>query len=250
MGYHVGLDWGGNGWVAVVATGSTADREFRVAFYPSMLNAWRENRDADAIVVDVPIGLPAEGTRTCDERARDVLGPNRSSVFLTPVRDAVYEDEYETASEINERATGRVLSTQSYHICPRIRELDCLLREIEPARETIREAHPEVCFAGLAGGPIAASKATEEGKKRRRAILADAVGLDRDRVRAIESRAIDDRPRYARRLRASNRDDLLDAFVLAVTATGETVSLPSEPPTDAMGLPMEIVAPADVRRFE
>jgi predicted RNase H-like nuclease len=35
-----------------------------------------------AVAVDIPIGLPATGPRSCDVEARQRLGPRRSSVFL------------------------------------------------------------------------------------------------------------------------------------------------------------------------
>ncbi|ELY38235.1 DUF429 domain-containing protein [Natronorubrum tibetense] len=247
MSRYVGLDWGGSGWIAVIVDDDCeGEHQFTAAFYPSILNAWRANRLAERILVDIPIGLAEETRRQCDEAARLVLGESRSSVFYTPVRDAVYEDEYETAGDRNEAATGNRISTQAYHICPAIREVDGLLRELEDPRETVRESHPEVCFAALAGESGLPGKATEEGLERRRELLEARVDDALD-LESFEREYIDDRPVHARRLRAGNRDDLLDAFVLAVTARGETVSLPCDPPTDRYDLPMEIVAPADVR---
>ncbi|SFC52251.1 Protein of unknown function [Halobiforma haloterrestris] len=58
--------------------------------HPSIHSVWFEHRDADAILVDVPIGLPADHRRTCDREAKDLLGPDRAnSVFWTPCREAV-----------------------------------------------------------------------------------------------------------------------------------------------------------------
>ncbi|MXV63722.1 DUF429 domain-containing protein [Natronorubrum sp. JWXQ-INN-674] len=246
MSRYVGLDWAGSGWVAVI---DDDDREgehpYTAAFYPSILNAWRANRPAERILVDIPIGLAEDARRQCDVEAREVLGESRSSVFYAPVRDAVYEDEYETAGDRNEAATGNRISTQAYHICPAIREVDGLLRELAEARGTVRESHPEVCFAALAGESGLPKKSTEAGLKRRRELL-EAEGADALDLESFEREHIDDRPVHARRLRAGNRDDLLDAFVLAVTARGETVSLPRDPPTDRYDLRMEIVAPAGV----
>ncbi|WP_265111521.1 DUF429 domain-containing protein [Halosolutus halophilus] len=245
MSDTVGLDWGGNGWIAVIATGER-DPTIDVAFYPSMLNAWRDNRDAERMLVDIPIGLADDERRECDAIARSILGADRSRVFFTPVRDAVYEDEYEAAGDANEAATGTRISTQAYHICPAIREVDGVLREIDAARELLRESHPEVCYAVLAGGSGVGPKSSDDGLERRRELLATELGWPVSDVESIESRHIDEQPTHARRLRAGNRDDLLDAFVLALTARGETASLPGDPPTDRHGLPMEIVAPATV----
>lgn len=249
MGSYVGVDWGGNGWVAVVATGKH-EPSIEVAFYPSILNVWRDNRDAEAILVDCPIGLADDSRRECDRVARSVLCDGRSSVFFTPVRDAVYEDEYERAGDENEMATGNRISTQAYHICPRIQEVDGLLRESTASRDLIRESHPEVCYAVLAGESGVPRKTTDAGLDRRRELLADELDRSVADIESIEADAIDEQPQHARRLRADNRDDLLDAFVLAVTARGETVSLPRDPPTDRYGLAMEIVAPAGVRSLD
>lgn len=242
MSRYVGLDWGGTGWVAVVADDG-GDRPFSAAFYPSILNAWRANRDAETILVDIPIGLAEADRRQCDEDAKSILGDGRSRVFYTPVREAVYEDRFEAAGDANETATGNRISTQAYHICPAIREVDGFLREFDAARGVVREAHPEVCFAALAGKAGLPSKATDDGVERRREILEAATNATVDLETFLE-RAIDDRPVYARRFRTSHRDDLLDAFALAVTARGETTTLPADPPTDDCELPMEIVAPA------
>ena len=239
MTRFVGLDWAGTGWIAIESPdGATVEG----AYYPSALAAVRANSDAESILVDVPIGLPEAGRRDCDRLARQELGGRASTVFDVPVREAVYADSYDRACDLNEAATGRRISTQSYHLCPRIREVDALVRTLPAARGRLREAHPEACFARLAGEPMAAAKTTEKGLERRRELLgahtaADAPG-------AIERAFLDDQPIHARRLRADCRDDILDAFVLCVTAAGPVESLPGTPPRDRHGLPMEIVVPA------
>lgn len=249
MSSYVGLDWGGKGWIAVIAD-DEHERRFRAAFYPSILNAWRDNREAETMLVDVPIGLCGAGRRRCDELARSVLGTSRSSVFYTPVREAVYEDIYDVAGDVNESntETSSRISTQAYHICPAIREVDGLLREIEASREIVRESHPEVCFAALAGESGLPGKTSERGLERRRELLEAELDGAID-LEAFKREYIDDQPAYARRFRASNRDDLLDAFVLAVTARGKTVTLPRDPPKDDHDIPMQIVAPEGIDRL-
>jgi len=44
--------------------------------------------DAEAVGVDIPIGLPSKGVRAADAAARAFVGPRRSSVFPTPSRAA------------------------------------------------------------------------------------------------------------------------------------------------------------------
>jgi predicted RNase H-like nuclease len=183
--------------------------------------------------VDLPIGLPERaerGGRACDRAARRLLGrPRASSVFSPPARAALSAERYEAAQAANRRSSnaGTGLSIQSYHLIGKIRALD---RQLTPPRQArVREVHPEVSFAAMNGGAgVAASKKTEEGHARRRALLAEA-GV------AVPEAA----PRGAA------RDDLLDACAACWTAAriarGEAQRLPEgPPPTDARGLRMEI----------
>ncbi len=83
--------------------------------------------------------------------ARKVLGKRRSSVFPVPCRKAVYESNYQEASRINHKLTGRYLSKQSWLISNKIKEVDKLLIGSMTLRNLIREIHPEICFWGLNG---------------------------------------------------------------------------------------------------
>ena len=261
----VGLDWGGRGWIAVVATDGPDGLEFDATVFPSILNAWRAWReDAETILVDIPIGLPSRAdddledgepiVRACDTEARERLAPDRaSSVFDVPCREAAREPTFGAANARNRERAGRGLTVQAWAITPRILEVEALLREFDDAREVVREAHPEVCFATLGDGPIAASKTSEEGRRARLEALATlgdhydwAVGLD-ERYETLEDEHVNELEPHERRIHGSNRDDLLDAFALAVTAfAGDLQRLPSEAaapevPRDRHGLPMEIV---------
>jgi predicted RNase H-like nuclease len=85
MSRFVGVDWASGCWV-VVAT----DRyNVEITTEPSILNVWYRHRQADSILVDIPIGLPETSPRACDERAKEFLANRRSSVFAVPCRDAV-----------------------------------------------------------------------------------------------------------------------------------------------------------------
>lgn len=237
----VGVDWAGNGWVC-----ATKDEEgWSAELYPSMLSVWRHHHDAESILVDIPIGLPATGRRSCDEAARAVLGRGRQgSVFWTPCRAAVYTQEYEAAKAENRDRTGNSISSQAWGIIPRIQEVDEFLQEIEPARGVVRESHPEVCFAKLRGGKgLSDSKTTDAGIDARLDIL-DEYGEVSTVYHQLVDEHIDDVPPFARRIGTNNRDDLLDAMALAITGVvgGDDLSmLPDDPPTDETGLRMEIV---------
>jgi predicted RNase H-like nuclease len=154
-------------------------------------------------------------------------------VFTPPVRAALTAPSYSAANRINRQSSpDRLgLSRQSYNLIGKLAELDAL---ISPSRQRrIFEAHPEFAFALMNGGaPLAASKKTGEGRRRRIELLAQhGLGAATD--------AMHD---FARRDAAP--DDVLDAAALARTALrimrGEAVRLPARPPRDSRGLKMEI----------
>ena len=62
-------------------------------------------RDGELILVDIPIGLcdHTRPTRTCDQEARRLIGPRRSSVFPAPSRAALLAADYREANERNQR---------------------------------------------------------------------------------------------------------------------------------------------------
>ena len=245
MGTYVGVDWAAGDWIAFALDGAATEEDgWAVGTFPSMLNVWHEYRRADHILVDVPIGLPENDVRECDDRAKEELGDRRSSVFETPCRAAVEADTYEEARRLNEDALGRGISAQAWGIVPRIHEVDVFLAEHGAADGTVRESHPELCFRGLdAAGVIDASKHDEDGLEQRRAVLA---GVDAEMER-IYDRIVDEYvevdPAFARPISTNARDDVLDAMALALTAreAGDDLeTLPESPPRDAEGRRMEM----------
>ncbi|WP_227134164.1 DUF429 domain-containing protein [Halorubellus salinus] len=212
---------------------------------------WRDHDDADYLLVDVPIGLPADDPARAPEReARDILGQRSSSVFNVPIRDVLYVDDYGTANDRQRGATGKGLMRQTFNITPRIREVDRVLGAdhgvtVDATQDVIREAHPEVCFWALGDGntPMLYSKTGQPA----------AAHWERVGVLAT---AHDDPDAFHDALADAGRelvdwndpqlsnDDLLDAFALAVTAsplTGDLRTLPEAPDVDEMGLRMEMV---------
>lgn len=193
------------------------------------------------LFVDIPIGLLDSGEvgRLCDGEARKVLGPRRSSVFPAPVRSVLDATGYEDAGKRSIEATGHALSRQAFGLVPKIREVDMLMRSNHSARSMIRESHPEVCFWALAGGrPMAHSKKTDKGFEERMRVLEQAWPLARVAVTsALSSTA----------RAAAVRDDVVDALVLALSASVAPTRLrtfPRYPGKDSAGLTMEIVYPA------
>ncbi len=226
----LGLDGCSAGWVGALDSGDKK-AEFGLWNLDDVFDL--AARGEAVVVIDVPIGL-IDVPRDCDLAARKLLQQRRNSVFRPPCRCALNEGCYLDACRVNARACGKSLSKQAFAIMPKIRAVDDL---ITPAlQQIVREAHPEVIFATLAGAPLAHSKREPEGERERLQVLrAHGVLLDVDAERV--------------RLGRSNvkRDDIIDAAVCLVSARrvvrGRAVVLPLEnAPTDARGLRMEMVA--------
>jgi predicted RNase H-like nuclease len=195
-----GVDGCRAGWVAALEDGGRTDliRLRTLAELPSC-----------TAVIDIPIGLPAAGARSCDVEARRLLGrPRASSVFPAPTRSLLAA------------ATPRC-SRQLFNILPKIREAD------ELATEACGwfEGHPEVSFALMDGGRgLVAPKRTPEGRACRRSLLSPAFA---DLPPQLD-------------------DDEADAYALLWSArrlsAGTALRLPAAIELDGRGLPMQIVA--------
>jgi predicted RNase H-like nuclease len=234
----VGVDWASGCWVVVVHDGD----DVTITTEPAILNVWREHgRTADAVLVDIPIGLPETAPRACDRAAASLLGERHSSVFDVPSRAAVDADGYEAARTAN----GGRLGSQSWGLVPRIREVDCFLDAHSAAEARVYESHPEVCYATFAARTDAdapGSKRQAEGLDARLAIL-DAIDVAFGAaVRTfVEDRRAD--PQWHHRIQSGRLDDVLDAAVLALTAReGSFGVLPADRDADDRQV---IVYPSD-----
>lgn len=229
---YVGADGCRAGWFWVAFS---PPRRWSVGVASGAAALWAAHRDAERLLIDVPVGLleGGEDERACDRRARELLGPGRgSSVFPAPCRPAVYTDDPEEASRVNEERTGRGLSAPVRSLLDDIRDVDRLLRSDPEARAAVVETHPEVAFWGLHGGRVVGpGKRDREGMLERLAIL-DAHDPRAPRVASASLLAF---PRNQ-----VARDDILDAVAAAVTASrhGGLRTIPADPPTDEHGLAM------------
>lgn len=233
---HIGVDGCKSGWFWVTLT---HPRKWEAGIEPNFNQVWNRWRQAESILVDIPIGLRDSGyeERLCDREARKALGrPRTSSVFPVPCRAALYAEGYRGACDINERHTGRRLSRQTWNIAGKIREVDDLLRSRPPARGVVREIHPEVLFWALNGGKsMKSNKRTDDGFKERVQLLE----LRYPGSQAIVASVLNE---FARK--DVERDDILDALAAAATgklSRGSLWSLPEHPDRDSTGLPMQIV---------
>jgi len=244
MGSYLGVDWGGSCWVVV----KSGDRP-AITTEPSFLNVWyNHGAGADAILVDIPIGLPQSDTRACDDEAKTYLQNRGGTVFPVPSRAVVETDTYNKAREMN----GESLGSQSWWHFPRIREVDVFLQDYPEAVKKIYESHPEVCFSKLAGESLV-SKTTDEGLENRLELLENQASLH-DRVRECYEKRRDGTD-WHERISKGRLDDVLDAAVLAYTAAslelGPRSTVRSYPafPTDEpeqdprLGIPLEILHP-------
>jgi predicted RNase H-like nuclease len=233
MGWLAGVDGCRKGWFRICQETDSGELEFDVL---DTASAIVEAPPGPSIVaLDMPIGLPVSGARTCDKAARALLGPRRGSVFPAPVRAAVVAETRERASAIGRRVDGRGVGTQAWAIYPKIRQVDEALASSTAARAAIHEVHPEVSFwAWNSRKPMQWAKKKSEGLSERLKLAEEWLGA------GILSRA---RGEHLKKDLAD--DDIVDAIAGLWTAhriaNGTAEALPSPPPRDETGLPMQIV---------
>lgn len=227
MNRVVGVDACPKGWVGVaLGPDSTVSAYFGTTVAELVAAADRDGQ-VEVVGVDIPIGLPDRSPRAADLLAKKVLGARHSSVFMTPVREALTAPDHATAVAVNREATGAGVSVQAYGLRTRILEVEVWARATS---HTVLEVHPEVCFATLAGRPLATRKATWAGAEERRELLAAAgIELHGSLGQAGGTARV---------------DDVLDAAATAWTARryarGEARCLPEVPETFSDGLPCAI----------
>jgi predicted RNase H-like nuclease len=228
-----GLDGCRAGWFGVRADTALADIRWFVA--ATFAEAAGRLADCAIVGVDIPIGLPDSGSRSCDRQARKLLAPRRtSSVFPAPIRPVLGATSYREACERRLAVDGKRMSAQAFHILGKIGEVDrCVLAD-PGARFRVREVHPELSFARLnAGAAITAPKRSREGFAARYRLIAGR----------IDPACIDAALATYRRKDVS-RDDVLDAFAVMLTArriaAGRGQRMPPEPEYDSRGLDMAI----------
>ena len=228
---HVaGLDGCRAGWFVTVSDCELADPDCFVA--TDIESAMAGLVGAVSIAIDIPIGLPDSGPRSCDLQARSMLPRQRkSSVFPAPIRPVLAAKSHAEASGIRQSIEGKGMSLQAFHIMPKIIEVDSFVRE---STQCLFEAHPEIAFMSMnAGEAVPEKKSTRPGFAARYELLAERV----------DRRAIDDAlRRYPRK--SVSRDDVVDAFAMLVVAArrqaGAAQRIPDSPERDRLGLDMAI----------
>jgi predicted RNase H-like nuclease len=220
MPTHIGVDACPAGWFAVILT----DKETTTECFPDFDSLWTQYSDADQILVDIPMGLPNEGTRGCDAKARTLLGCRGSSVFDAICRPLLDIDNYDDANARYRELAGKGLSQQAWSLREKIKQVNDVVQIDLDAPTTLRESHPELCFYALnEHQPIAYSKKSERGQDERLQLLKDNLNSAEELYEA----ALD---QYYRKEVA--RDDIIDAMVLAIAAQSESLTHVPEQPAE------------------
>ena len=162
----IGVDPCKKGWV-----GLTSDMRGYFATIDELVATADGDGELEVVAIDIPIGLPLNGTRQADILARRLVGKRRSSVFPTPIRPALLATSHGEGSALNLRATGKGITRQAYGLGKKILEVDAWVRTVD---RPVIEVHPEVCFATLAGHPLAHPKWSWAGAEERRPLLRSA----------------------------------------------------------------------------
>lgn len=188
-----GVDGCRNGWCVVLAGDELRSRV--VATFAEVLALPEQ---PSVIAIDMPIGLPPIPGRACDALARKLLPGRASTIFSPPARAALDAGDYAATCAANRATTpgAPAISLQAFNLLPKLRELDAAMTP--ELQRRIREAHPELAFAEVAGRMLP-NKKTPPGQRARELVL-EQLGL------------------VPPPLRGAARDDLFDAAILCWVA--------------------------------
>ena len=205
-----GIDGSAGGWIAVVRM----SHQFKVYHIDRISQIVELPVTIDLALIDIPLGLGSSRViRDVEELARKELSPSRhSSVFNVPVREAIQQEDYELASQMNQEITGKKISRQSWNIIPKIKDADSFLQENPGLKKRLLEAHPELCFKYLNHAKIPVFRKRDPGQK----------GLD-ERIRILRNYYQDVERFYGHQRKdlhpsLAQPHDLVDALCLCITA--------------------------------
>jgi len=207
---------------AKIAGATFAPEEPRV--YGSFAEILSESPAYSQLVVNAPIGYadkPGSGARTCDQKARALLGRRGATVQNAPSRAALQDPTHQIKDRLDAVSTA---------LLPRYREVAA---EMSPYRQrVVYEGHPELSFYQLNGDvPLRWSKNSEMGSMERRELLEKRIP-DIDKILDSTSGRVP-------------RKYLMDGSALLWTARRvfgrAAVRIPSEAEWDSEGLRIEMV---------
>jgi predicted RNase H-like nuclease len=236
----VGLDGCPTGWVAVTMRAGTVmsvavvdDVRAALVLTPAV------------VAIDMPVGL-VDAPRDTDAAARVLLPGRASSVFNTAPRSVVEGwldgtvTTHAEASDLTRTITGVGLSQQAWRLVPKMAEVERLAAggpgaleggggATAPTAPDVREVHPELAFATVAGAPLPRKRSW--------------AGL-RARTRLLAGLGVELPDRFPGDVRAAP-DDVVDAAICAWVADGvasgaQVVAVPEHTDQRAHGRPIVI----------
>lgn len=190
-----GIDGCKGGWIVCEVGESSAG--FSFVQHLSELNP----ELYETVLIDIPLAFAGNGHRSCEVEAKKRLKKRSSSLFFTPVKEAVMENDYIKGLEINRLKIGKGFSKQAFYLFPKIREAVAFKQKHSLK---VFESHPELCFVGWAGSPPQFSKKTKEGEYERLLLI--------ERLSPQLLAVLKEAPFQ------KSRDDMIDAAILALTA--------------------------------
>ena len=232
----IGIDGCKMGWCAAVLE----EGQISIQCFAAFAEIFLAYPQAEMVWVDMPIGLgSAQVERTIDASLRQVLKPHRHhSVFTPPVREALYQDNYEKAKEANRSITGKAISIQAWNIAPKIREVDQFLQQNPDRESMIYEAHPELIFYHLNGRRHLTYKKSAPGQagvNERLTVLKKYF----PEIQKVFSLAKNQYPRN--QVKQDDIADALGVLVAAAKASTNTISLLEQiPALDEKGISIRL----------
>lgn len=209
----VGVDGCRDGWIAAVVQ---AGRLIAIECHDSASEVVHAHPKATVFAVDIPIGLSPNGRRRADQEARKMLAGCASRIFNAPAAGILDAADHKEANEKSKHLAGCGLTTQSFALLPKIREV----AGVVASDPRVRETHPEICFTMMNQDKPLPSKKTWDGLMLRETLLAEA-GL------VV--------PKHVGVACKHSADDVVDAVACAWAAVridrGQARSIPSEPET-------------------
>lgn len=156
----MGVDGCREGWVAFVLPGERVVEG--CATFAQLLEVLGPQQ---VIAVDMPLVMPTTAQRLAELEVREALGPFRSSLFMTPTREALAAPSQAEASAINRRLGGVGVSAQAFALRHKIAEV------ATSGAGNLIEVHPELTFRLL--GPVIHKKRSWAGIRERVRVLSE-----------------------------------------------------------------------------
>lgn len=190
----LGVDGCSKGWIGIAivdtAPESTVTAHFGATISDLLATVEDEVGIPHVVGIDIPIGLPDATVRQADRLAKTMIGPLHMSVFITPTRRALEQQDYAEGQVLNRQLTGGGFSKQVWGLRNKILQVDGWLRT---SAGRVLEVHPEVCFATMAGAPLTTRKSSYSGYQQRQQLLrANGIELPADIGAAGTMAGVDD----------------------------------------------------------